>query len=274
MNGPANFWPVPSGILPKFALVAEMALALACVYVLVRTIIVFLAPLSLVSDVIADQSPRAATPSGQGRTFNFTDDPFHCAAPIAAVVMGQSAPETNLDLKLFGLRSGEAGSDRGSAIIETPDNIQRVYYVEDEVTDGVVLKGVTRDYIVLSQAGRLERLTFERPKKTIRSQAKSAQNANDMGGVRASEFLSLVTLKQILKDGQTVGYEVQPKSAAVDLGNFGLQAGDVLTKIGAQDLTAGRPDFTSLFAKFSTMPAVYLSLLRADRAIIVKVDLQ
>jgi general secretion pathway protein C len=70
-------------------------------------------------------------------------DPFY--RTVAAEGPGSV---TSLSLKLFGVRINEA-TGLGSAIIETPDHVQSSYAVGDEIIDGVTLKAVAIDHVVL-----------------------------------------------------------------------------------------------------------------------------
>lgn len=279
MTGLAIFRPGPSPVIRLFVLVTEAVLFVVCVTIFVRALLLFAAPLSAAKMTAITHNDIVAPVARPFQHFNFTRDPFHRAPSQTAFSLGRGAPETSLDLKLFGLRSGAAGGNNGSAIIETPDNVQRVYYIGDEVTKGVVLKVITRDYIVLSQAGRLERLTFERQQASVLKSAtpsfqnpdSSAIGANSFSG---AAFLSIISLKRTVKDGQTLGYEVRPKSAAINLNRFGLQAGDILTAIGEEDLTHGQPEFGPLLNGLSNARALNFSILRNGRPLTVKVDLQ
>lgn len=101
---------------------------------------------------------RAATPA------ILTDiDPFHRAAAVSPAAAGGStrAPETMLNLQLFGIRAGLDGSP-GSAIVGTPDNMQGVYAVGQEIMPGVRLEQVLPDRVVIRRNGVTESLSFDR----------------------------------------------------------------------------------------------------------------
>lgn len=90
-------------------------------------------------------------------------DPFHRAS---VTVSGHSAaaaqaPETMLNLQLFGIRAGrDAGP--GSAIVATPDNVQGVFTVGQEIMPGVRLEQILPDRIVIRRNGVTETLSFDR----------------------------------------------------------------------------------------------------------------
>jgi len=82
-------------------------------------------------------------------------DPFFrlsgTAAPMAV---------TSLNLKLFGVREDRA-SGRGSAIIGTPDGLQRSFAVGEEVVPGVTLSAVGFDNVTLNRGGSAEQLFID-----------------------------------------------------------------------------------------------------------------
>ncbi len=90
-------------------------------------------------------------------------DPFHRAS---VTISGHSAaaaqaPETMLNLQLFGIRAGrDAGP--GSAIVATPDNVQGVFTVGQEIMSGVRLEQILPDRIVIRRNGVTETLSFDR----------------------------------------------------------------------------------------------------------------
>jgi general secretion pathway protein C len=89
-------------------------------------------------------------------------NPFRGGATAApAVDPLTDAPATALNLALVGVRSargGEAGA--GAAIIQTPDNGQRLYRVGDAIVAGVTLEAVEADRVVIRRDGALESVLF------------------------------------------------------------------------------------------------------------------
>lgn len=70
------------------------------------------------------------------------------------------APETNLNLKLMGLRHG-TGSIRSSAIVEGPDKKQNIYYKGDELPSGnAVVEEIFIQHMIISRQGKYETLTL------------------------------------------------------------------------------------------------------------------
>ena len=96
-------------------------------------------------------SARPAAPAGVLGSF----DPFFRLNPQAGPVV-----VTSLNLQLFGIRQ-DAASGRGSAIIATPDGVQRSFAVGEEIVPGVTLTGVAFDSVTISRGGATEQLYMD-----------------------------------------------------------------------------------------------------------------
>lgn len=240
----------------------EVILGAAMAFALVRAIMLFAAPQSIWTDQDKKFSVFAVTTDApeSGQHFNFSFDPFHPA--FTSLAVEHQAPDTALDLQLFGIRSGVGGG----AIIQTPDNAQHTYKTGDEIIDGVRLRAIKTNYVVLSQNGRLERLAFDKAS----GQGLPVSTARLAEGLDAQSFLTAVTLTRAIKDGRTIGYEIRPRNTAVSLGQFGLQNGDILTAIGEEDLTLGRPEFGLLFAELNSAHSISISIIRNGHPVTVK----
>lgn len=110
-----------------------------------------------VSPLGAWRPPAATILSPAARAALFARfDPFH----RAAVPAGGTAAVTSLALKLYGIRVNEA-SGLGSAIIQTPDGQQASYSVGEKIIDGVTLKAVSADHVVIDKGGSDELLYID-----------------------------------------------------------------------------------------------------------------
>ena len=174
--------------------------------------------------------------------------------------VGQNAPETTLKLKLYGRRSGE----NGSAIISTPDSVQRTYKAGAEIINNVVLASVHKDYVVLSRNGQLERLTFERIAKP---NSLSSMPPLAKVGMNNMDILSLVRLNPARRGGRIIGFTVYPKSASVDIRKLGLMPGDIITKVGNEDFSSGLPKISDLAAQLRGRSLIQVTVLRSGTPI-------
>lgn len=242
---------------------------LACLglvgYFLAKAVIVFLAPESAWVAPKFASGPIASGVSTSTANYDFSFDPFHRDMPVVVADIGGDAPETTLNLKLKGYRA----ADDGTAILMTPDNKQAVYKIGDEIIANVVLKAVTSEYIVLSQNGRLERLTYENNKTSVLSSAAIAPVAAE--ALSLEFLLSAVNLVPEMQGGKILGYKIMPKSAGLDLSSVKLQSGDVITQVGNVDLTKGTPDLGRLMRTMKASKTASITLIRGGQKMTVKV---
>jgi general secretion pathway protein C len=65
-----------------------------------------------------------------------------------------------LNLVLVGVRAATGAEAQGAAIIQTPDNMQRLYRVGDSIVAGVTLAAVDSDRVVILRDGVRESVVF------------------------------------------------------------------------------------------------------------------
>ena len=264
--------------MPRAIGALQIALLLGAVYCLSRAALTFFAPQSVWEAPQVSEQTTARTPSQTAARFDVRFDPFHrgvAGVDDEVIEFGTDVPETTLNLKLFGRRAGK----NGTAILETADRIQKVFKIGDEIMDGVTLKAVNPDYIVLSQGGRIERLTFERetdtllaaPKTqaskkttTVSTAIKTVPKPLDVAG-----FMSAIALAPALSNGKLTGFRITPKNGAVNLADIGLKSGDVIAAIGEFDLTSPSLNPAQLPSKLAGRPSVQLKVLRGTDTLFV-----
>lgn len=256
-----------------------LSLVLLSIYFISRAVIAFFAPESLWD--APEGAPLSATTAGQAATarLDLGFDPFHRALAVAddVIEIGTDAPETTLNLKLFGRRAGRDGS----AILETPDKKQKVFRIGEEIMNGVTLKAVHTGYIVLSQGGRIERLTFERenesglvvdapqPKDVFATPIKAIPKS-----MTINRFMAGVNLAPELRNEKMVGFRITPKNGSIDLSSLGLSSGDVITSISGIDLTSPNLNPAELTAKLSSRAALRLNVLRGTDTVFINIGSQ
>jgi general secretion pathway protein C len=191
---------------------------------------------SLVAPVASDFSaPRAAVGLNPFRRGD--------AAATAAADPLADAPETALNLILVGVRAsrGEAPDRGGAAIIQTPDNQQRLYGVGDAIVVGVTLAAVEPDRVVIDREGLLESVAFERRASLIGRGGVAAEIpvsaapvvpaapvlAGSDGPVSAAALIADVTPFSRAAGGVVVA----PRGDGVAFAAAGLQAFDVVLSV-------------------------------------------
>lgn len=169
-------------------------------------------------------------------------DPFFGGTPIASangLSVDEVAPETNLDLQLYGIRSGESDRD-GSAIIRVPDATQRAFQPGDEIMTGVVLARILPDRIVLRRDGVQESL-FLSPRdrrstidtgRSITARGTPAQPQRRAAPqVSVAALLSEMRFEPRVYNGRIDGFYIGQQTPADVLVGTGLQPGDVVMAV-------------------------------------------
>jgi len=213
--------------------------------------------------------PSGAMPADNAILRNF--DPFQRQgrAPQPAAV---DAPETSLDLRIFGIRAG-AGPESGSAVLATPDGRQHTYTTGQTVFRDVRLIAIYPDRVLLERGdGRRESLYLNPDSRRRRAEAppepepetESRLSAEESGPVEftsASAMIGALSLQPSRVDGRIRGLRIGESANATLLQRNGLKAGDVLLEIEGRALDSiGRLD--SLAADLGSADSVTLTLLR------------
>ena len=193
------------------------------------------------------------------------------AEPIQAAVQ-----ETQLNLTLRGIRRG-ATPDAGGAIIQTPDNRQRFFAAGAEILDGVTLREVHVDHVLIDRRGVIESL-YLRDDEGGASRASSLASRRgggdaDQAPVRADVQMidGLFRAEPVREAGRVTGYRIT-QGNAVMLDAMGVRNGDVVTAVD------GRPvsDISDLAAEFMRVRGrdqFSLSVNRGGLPLTVQVDL-
>lgn len=258
----------------------QTTLFIAAVYFLTRAAITLLTPESVWQ--MPDPAPMTTIGSTavQAARLDTRFDPFHpkTSATDEIIEIGTDAPETTLNLKLFGRRAGKDGT----AILETSDRTQKVFRIGDEIMNGVTLKAVHPGYIVLSQGGRIERLTFERENETLlatpepeiapTTETKTIFSILAIAAPKqmtAEILMAGINLAPSVANGRLQGFRISPKDGSVNLAALGLKSGDVVSAIGDIDLTSPTLNPAEIPAKISNRSQVRLTVLRAGQTVYV-----
>jgi type II secretion system protein C len=240
------------------------------VYSLSKLVILMLEPSVVLkpAEIASVTAPTEQTRHTPNYSFSF--DPFYRETPTSeAEDMGEDVPETNVNIKLVGRILGP----NGGAILQTPNGRQARYGVEEEIIDGVTLKSVQRDFVIIDQNGRRERLSIVRSGNEANRLIKSAQTQQSLGTLgnpQADRIFSSINFRPVLSNGSFKGFQVTPKSPSVKLSEYGLRSGDIITKIGAVDLTIGRPQIQDVKTELQSGKSVMVTVSRNGQRVRVR----
>lgn len=258
----------------QLILLAEAVCAAVLIFLLFKLVQVFIQPNG--GQVIAPTTDNAVPAAGSAvkldRSIVSQFDPFHRDSPEILIVQTDSAPETTLDLKVFGMRADNAG-ESSSAMIETPDGKQRPYIVGDEIIPGVKLEKVDVDFVILNRNGKAERLSREG--RTEDELAKGSTIALDTLSYSASQMLKDVRIYPYRENKTVVGYQVRPQRSAKDkLERYGFEAGDIITSINGESLAQQQVNLPALYKNLKLARYANIQIIRDDVPMSLEVNLK
>ena len=192
-------------------------------------------------------------------------DPFQRDSAGAATAVAD-APETSLDLKLYGVRAG-AGPNTGSAVLATPDDRQQTFSAGQTVFQDVRLIAIYPDRVLLERGdGRQESLYLSpdqrrRRQETAASPDTAVPPADSPDLSSPAAIMGALSLQPALVDGRIQGLRIGESANATLLQRNGLKAGDVLVEIEGRSLDSiGRLD--SVAASLRDADSVTLTIMR------------
>ncbi|MFM9829668.1 MAG: type II secretion system protein N [Sphingomonas sp.] len=215
-------------------------------------------------------------------------DPFFRLDP--APQEGPATAVTPLQLGLFGIRLDSA-TGRGSAIIATPDGLQKAYSVGDEILPGLTLKAVAFDHVTLNRGGAEEALFIDQSggdkqgalttpapapgtEPLPPSQSSSSERAPGAGkGVTREEIQRDIGFIPRIDGGKVTGLTVRPQGTSDAFFRVGLQEGDVVTQIGGRPVT-GAQDLERLVSSLANGGSVSLSVERGAQVVPIAVTVK
>lgn len=187
-------------------------------------------PAGPVQGPAAAQKSRVAWQSGVLTSV----DPFHSGVAGDPTTQAARAPETMLNLGLFGIRAGANG---GSAIIAGEDKVQKFFAVGEEIMPGVRLEAVFPDRVSIRRNGVAESLSLDARRDgngapaamvvaavPVSAQAVAAAEGRIRG--TAQTFLTSVRVRP-----RAGGGLILESAASGILEQTGLAAGDIIVAV-------------------------------------------
>jgi general secretion pathway protein C len=100
---------------------------------------------------------------------------FGHSAPVLSPSEAGVTPQTQLELKLQGIFYLAQHQKNAHAIIESPDQIQKTYKINDELPGGAILQAIENEKIIILINNRQEFLSLERNKSEPPVEAPSVE---------------------------------------------------------------------------------------------------
>lgn len=260
-----------SGLKP--ILLLEIVLAVVLVLVLAKSVLPYLSKKQVLipasggaSQIIAANTPKIDT----SILTNF--DPFHrdVKPTMANTQIIETAPETKLDLDVFGMRA-DIGGDTSSAIIRTPDDEQATYFIGDEIIPGVVLERVDIDFVILDRNGVKERLSRQGKEES----ASSVQQAVSMAALafKAQDMINDLRFYPYREGREVIGYRMRPRRGQA-MDKYGFQQNDIITAINGESLAQNRVNLPLLWKNLKQARYASIQIIRNDMPMTIEVNLQ
>lgn len=189
-------------------------------------------------------SPSAVAAKADGPsdfTLLTTFDPFFRAAATPQAQEDVRAPESSLELELFGLRA--EGQGAGSAIVKMPNSQQKLVRVGDAISAGVTLVAVYNDRLEIRRAGAREAIYLRPETRRYAAATAVAPTSQKPSAAQARVNTSLIAgleglaLAPVRRDRRIVGFRL-PEDTPLLLTAVGLEAGDILTAANGSPLTS------------------------------------
>lgn len=182
------------------------------------------------------------------------------------------AKETKLNLQLAGVFD-YSPKERAIAIISAGSNEQAAYGIGDKVSGETTLKEVHKDYVILSNRGKDERLSLPEDSQPIamrplpQATTSQAQTGASQRGQQAAGPIDLPSTPGALRDtlarnpamlgrivaaepyqenGKLLGYRITPKQNPEILEAQGIIAGDVITRVNNIQLNSQKQGIRAL----------------------------
>ncbi len=201
-----------------------------------------------------------------------TFDPFHREAkPIeVSAQFEESAPETKLDLQVYGMRA-DIGGETSSAIIQTPDDEQATYFIGDEIIPGVILERVDIDFVILDRNGVKERLSRQGKAETD----KAISRAIEMAALafKAQDMINDLRFYPHREGRNVIGYRMRSRRGK-SLDTYGFKQNDIVTAINGESLSQSRVNLPMLWKNLKQARYASIQIIRDDMPMTIEVNLQ
>lgn len=201
------------------------------------------------------------------------------------------APETQLNLTLSGVLYDE-DADAARAIIAGSRGPEKFYRVGDQLPGGATLDAIYRDRVILLRNGRHETLRLPEERSGTAVGGYDADNQRDreprvtadddngsLNDYRQQLLEDPARIQQYLqgrpemRDGEMVGFRVEPGANPEMFEMTGLQSGDIITAVGNVQVDSPDKGF-QVFDELSRSDSVTLTVIRDGSQMQIPINFQ
>lgn len=257
------------GIFPRAAVIAAELLAIAALALVSAKAAWFIAYGAYSQSFVfsePDFRPRIRETRLMPNATSF-DALFEGARPATPLTDLDALPETQLGLRLYGVRTGEV-PETGSAIVEVGANGQRAYSVGQSITGDAVLAAVLADRIVIERAGVREVLFLREP-ETNGVLANTGQSPASMAPEALLEGLAL---QPYFEAGSMIGLRVNASDDSLAARGVGLERGDIILAINGRDMPRSADSAAQFISTLPQVSSLQLTVRRNGEPVILDIS--
>ncbi|MEM9670596.1 MAG: type II secretion system protein N [Pseudomonadota bacterium] len=178
------------------------------------------------------------------------------------------APETELNLKLTGIRAFSNDDFSGSVWIVKPDGEEVVVGISEAIIDGVTLERIYTDRVTIRSRGRLESLSRREEELSFAAASEAVlTDIQDRGPERPSrsvnvkvspiELFNSTAFDRLVEDGVILGFRLSPTGDGGAFGKAGFKQGDLLISLNGRSVAKFEDDdFVDFFLQQNRVEAL------------------
>lgn len=274
----------------RLANIVSVLLSIACAYLLVEVTWMFFSPDE--KNLTSIPSKKVVRNSTQAQQTNFrqlTAANVFGVSDRVVVQQQRKAPVTKLNLTLKGVLAAIPMELANAIIAQGRSGKEENFAIGDKVSNGVLLKEIHPDHVVLERNGRNEVLKlqkesgvagFEQNRSDSRynAQAKKSSPAAALKSIRNNILKDPTSFGQyalpvvVKKNGKQVGYRLKPQQKGELLSELGVQASDVIVEINGVRLDKPQNGISAL-RKLSTAKNLNLVVQRNGAEVPINISL-
>jgi len=184
---------------------------------------------------------------------NLTDARIFGTSQSAPRPQANNAPITKLNLVLKGVLAATPMLASTAIIAPGRNAKEKVYGIGDKIQNGVTIKEIHPDYVVLDRRGSLEILKLQRQAGLNNTRYRRGSSAATYSSLPQTPAQALSRIRRnilrsptsfgnyalpvvVRQNGKQVGYRLQPQAKGYLLSEIGIQPADIITQVNGVKL--------------------------------------
>lgn len=274
----------------RLATIVSLLLIVACAWLLVEITWLFFPQGEDTSSVAQQKTPLRINKQNQQNNFNKLTAANVFGVSDKAIAQKQSnVPETRLNLTLKGVLAAKPMKMASAIIARGKNGKEDIYGIGDKMPNGVTIKEIYPEHVVLERGGRLETLKLQKISGVKLGSSRHSYSSNSRYAQGSPEAALKQIRSNILKNptsfgdyalpvmvrenGRQIGYRLQPQAKGQLLAELGIQRNDVITQINGVKLDKPQNGIAAL-RKLSTAKNLNIVVKRNGVEIPLNISLQ